>query len=286
MAWSRILLPDGDPLPDAFHNDHALVIRDGEQLSLLCSQEILGFDDPGRAELEEVLIEGPGGGAPVFRADLAHFEPMGEVLACGEGLEIRCLPDAELLAALDPISIGRVAMGRVGGPRARELALLVDRAREPRPAIRKLLRLPPERGAGLMPFLTAVGAEPIAVMDDSAALIAELDRRGPGWVAAIARGGAFLWKLDLQGREGLDGQSAQRIDEDVILPLTAGLDRGEQIDIGGDLGDIVLEARRGDFDLAFLCPPTPRADLDQLEASGAHPAFGLAPELPGSLGVL
>ncbi|MCB9831392.1 MAG: hypothetical protein H6807_02885 [Planctomycetes bacterium] len=285
MAWSRIILPDGDPLPDEFHTGHVLVLRDGDRVEILCGRELLDFEDPALLAIESALGAGAGAGAPVFRADLDRFADLGEVLACGEGLEIRSLDEAEFKERLDPIGVARTPIGRVGGAPARELALLVDRGRSPRPATRRLIGLPPQRCSGFLPFLSAVGAEPFVVFDEVGPLIDELDRRGPDWVAAVARAGAFLWRLDLRGREGADRIGAQRVDEDVLLPLCAGLDAPAHLAVGGDLGELVLEARRGDFDLAFVFPPLAPATLDDLETAGRAGAFLLAPELPAGLGI-
>ncbi len=136
------------------------------------------------------------------------------------------------------------------------------------PTHRLLSGLPTERTMGILPFLQAVGAEPFPLLDDPTSFLEALRERGPGTVGVIARAGAFLWNLDLRGREGVDALDTQRLDEDVITPLLRDLDIEDHLSYARDALQTITKARSGEADLAFLLNPIPPRRVTDIAARG------------------
>ncbi len=136
------------------------------------------------------------------------------------------------------------------------------------PTHRLLSGLPMERTMGILPFLQAVGAEPFPLLDDPTPFLEALRDRGPGTLGVIARAGAFLWNLDLRGREGVDALDTQRLAEDVITPLLRDLDVEDHLSYARDALRTITRARSGEADLAFLLNPIPPRRVTDIAARG------------------
>ncbi len=132
------------------------------------------------------------------------------------------------------------------------------------PPIRVLAHLPGTRVGGLNPFFSAIGAEPVALMDDVEPLTTKMADKGESCVGVLSRAGAFLWDLDLRGREGLERLASVRVDEDVVVPITAGMDDDRCVELSSDLDALLPRARSGDLDVAFIMNPP------QMPVRGAH----------------
>ncbi len=161
----------------------------------------------------------------------------------------------------------------LGGDKGSDIVLVLCSPQPPwTPPTRILHGLPATHVGGLSPFLSAIGAEPVALLDSITPLIERLRAKGADCVGVLSRGGAFLWTLDLDGRLGLDRLASCRIDEDVVLPITAGLSFHSHVELGTDISHLLPRARSGELDIAFIMNQPNEADLQQIRQCQEPPA--------------
>ena len=151
------------------------------------------------------------------------------------------------------------------------------------PPTRILHHLPATHIGGLNPFLTAIGAEPVALMDSAQPLLDKLANKGVDTVGVLSRAGAFLWTLDVKGRLDLEALASNRIDEDVVLPITAGLPAGEHIELTSDLSTLLPRARQSDLDIAFIMNPPSQEQIGLFAFSDVPPAHAYRFPCPSGL---
>lgn len=159
-------------------------------------------------------------------------------------------------------TLGQMEFSAIGGDPQSPIALVIAGVpRGHRPPVRVLHHLPGTHVGGLNPFFSAIGAEPFAIMDSVEPLLVKLSEKGSSWVGVLSRAGAFLWNLDLKGRVGLENLSCLRVDEDVILPITAGLEAGAHVELSTDIAGLLPRARSGDLDVSFIVNPISEEEL-------------------------
>ncbi|MFT7619544.1 MAG: hypothetical protein ACI97A_003200 [Planctomycetota bacterium] len=158
------------------------------------------------------------------------------------------------LSDLDFLSVG-------GDPTSEHYLVLSEAPIGQRPPVRVLHHLPGTHVGGLNPFFSAIGAEPFAIMDSIDPLLEKLEQKGTDCIAVLSRAGAFLWTMDLKGRIGMETTSCVRVDEDVVLPLTASLEPGAHVELSMDLQGLLPRARSGDLDVSFIMNPPSAENL-------------------------
>ena len=183
-----------------------------------------------------------GGPGLLTRATTTHGDGWQSLLVCRDSAV-----EDDLLQ-----SLAQSDLFFAGGHAGAEWMVVLDRLPALAPPVRVLSNLPATMSGGLNPFLSAVGAEPVAVMDSLDPLLEKLRSRGPGCVAVVSRAGAFLWTLDLRGREGLECLDCVRIDEDVVLPLSAAGAPGDHVSLVSHCSTLLQRAREGSLDVAFV----------------------------------